>query len=113
MGSTIEEASPKNTPRSDCASCRGEGVEQVYVADTRQLNESAKLLYNGIRQTKYGVEVILRDRDIALTNLAKFLGMFKDNKESAAPTRIFEMPRLSSITKDPVEASRIYQELMR
>lgn len=93
--------------------CRGEGVEQVYIADTRQLNDSAKALYNGARQTKYGVEIILRDRDAALTNLAKFLGMFKESKDNVIPSKILEIPRLSSITIDPIEASRIYQEIMR
>lgn len=100
-------------PHSDCVSCRGGGVEQLYVADTRQLNDSAKLLFNGARQTKYGIEVILRDRDAALNSLAKFLGVFKESKENTVSPKVLEIPLLSSITTDPVEASRIYQEIMR
>jgi len=46
----------------------------------------------------------LRDRDIALTNLAKFLGLFKEGKENAAPSFPLEIPP-GSLTNAPVEAA--------
>lgn len=70
---------PEGEANPACPECAGEGVETVYVADTRKLKGSAKRLYAGVQRTKEGIKVLTRDQDAAMANLARCLGMFKDN----------------------------------
>lgn len=67
----------KYVPSPDCPECDGFGVPTVQLADTRDLPAEAALLYNGIRQGPNGPVVQIRNRDVALQNLAKSLGMFQ------------------------------------
>lgn len=62
----------------DCPECSGHGIEHVYFADTTKLSAQAKLLFQGVKETKSGVEVMTADRMKALDNVARHLGMFKD-----------------------------------
>lgn len=72
-------------PHADCPQCEGEGLQEVFVADTRNLPPNVKALYDGVKQTQHGLEVKVRDRDRALENVAKFLGMFKNQMELTSP----------------------------
>ncbi len=65
-------------PNAECPECHGEGVGEVHVADTRHLKGDAKILYAGAKQTANGIEIKMRDQDKALEQVAKHLGMFKD-----------------------------------
>lgn len=65
-------------PNANCPECGGMGIEYVYVADTTKLNPKARLVYQGVKETKYGVEVQAADRMKALDNIARHLGMFND-----------------------------------
>jgi len=69
---------PSRIPNPDCQVCRGEGSPHVHIADTSKLSPSAKLLYQGAKETKFGIEVMTADRMKALDNVARHLGMFKD-----------------------------------
>ena len=69
---------PHQKPHTTCPSCHGDGEEHVAITDYRDLSPAARLLYNGAKQTKYGVEVLIRDRDAMLEKIGKHLGMFKD-----------------------------------
>ena len=83
-------------PNTLCPECDGEGVEDVYVADLETLTGPERKLFAGIKQTRNGPEVIMRDQDKARDNLAKYLGLLVDKKELtgkdgaplAAPTTI-------------------------
>lgn len=66
-------------PHPKCPYCQGEGIPDLFVADTRGLGQKSKLLYAGIKQTQAGIEVKFRDQDKALENVARHLGMFNDN----------------------------------
>jgi hypothetical protein len=68
----------RREPHADCPRCRGDGVEVVWRADTTRLTGSARRLYAGFRQTKDGVNILLRDQDRALEMLGRHLGMFAD-----------------------------------
>lgn len=72
---------PTIRPHPKCPNCRGEGIGQVHVNDTRDLSPSAKALYAGIKMTQAGIEIKMRDQDKALENIARHLGMFKDKME--------------------------------
>lgn len=66
-------------PHPKCPKCRGEGINEIVIEDTRDLSHKAKLIYNGVKSGRAGIEVKLRDQDKALENVARHLGMFKDN----------------------------------
>lgn len=66
-------------PDPDCPECQGHGIMEPWFADTRDLSPQARLLFNGVKTRKNGeYEILLRDRDAALANIAKYLGMFND-----------------------------------
>ena len=63
-----------------------------FPKDTRHLSEGARRLYAGIKVTKDGIEIKMRDQDAALVNIAKHLGMFVNKHEQSGsdgdPVRI-------------------------
>uniref|UniRef100_UPI003561EBE9 terminase small subunit n=1 Tax=Psychrobacter sp. TaxID=56811 RepID=UPI003561EBE9 len=59
---------PSKEPDIDCQFCRGEGSPFVYIADTSKLSPEAKMLYQGAKETKFGIEVMTADRMKALDN---------------------------------------------
>lgn len=80
-------------PNPDCPECGGDGAESVYFADTTTLSPQAKLLYQGVKQTKFGIEVMTADKMKALDNVARYLGMFEprpdeDDTETAQPVQV-------------------------
>ena len=72
-------------PHPDCPECAGEGVEVVKVSDTRKLTPQGKGLFAGVKQTKDGIQVLVRDQDAALANISRFLGMSVEKKELSGP----------------------------
>tara|TARA_R110002051_G_scaffold325582_2_gene429075 strand:- start:19519 stop:20190 length:672 start_codon:yes stop_codon:yes gene_type:complete len=72
---------PSKEPDVDCQFCKGEGSPFVYIADTSKLSPEAKMLYQGAKETKFGIEVMTADRMKALDNVARHLGMFKEQIE--------------------------------
>lgn len=63
-------------PHPECPECEGEGIANVFFADTRDLSPSAKLLYRGVKRTRDGLEILTANQDKALENVARHLGMF-------------------------------------
>lgn len=53
-------------PNPECPECFGEGVEDVYVPDTRLLTGAAKIAYAGVKVTREGIEVKMHPRYEAL-----------------------------------------------
>lgn len=69
---------PEKGPHQDCPRCFGSGVSRIEVADTKRLEGKARLLYAGVKATKYGVEVLMHDQMKALEMVGRHLGMFTD-----------------------------------
>lgn len=67
---------PELTPHAKCPKCDGRGVLRVLIHDSTKVSESAARLYAGVKQTKDGYQVLLRDQDAALVNLAKALNVY-------------------------------------
>lgn len=61
----------------ECPVCEGEGVEDLFLQDTRKLTGPAKRLYAGVKQTKNGIEILTRSQDGAMKMLGEHYGMFK------------------------------------
>lgn len=98
-------------PHPQCPECYGRGVERVWIADTRRLTGNAKLLYAGIKKTRDGVEVKLRDQCAALAHIAKYLGMLKNKVEFVPPASGTEIPpEVKKLT--PILAGQAYQKFI-
>jgi phage terminase small subunit len=65
----------------DCPVCDGEGYDRVFIPDLATLSPKAAKLYAGVKKTKDGIEVKMRDQDGALANIAKYLGMLIDRSK--------------------------------
>lgn len=102
---------PKKPPHDDCPHCMGDGFGYVWLADTRKLTGKEKKLFAGIKQTPNGVQILTRDQDTALKNLAQIMGLFVDRVqiggEGGGPVVGMQLPN------DPVEASRVYQTFIK
>jgi hypothetical protein len=75
---------PRRDPHPSCPECFGEGIGEVFVKDTRKLTPEERALYGGAKLTKNGLEVKLHDKQAALVNVGRHLGMFTDKVEVGA-----------------------------
>ena len=75
----------KAAPHPDCPECEGDGIETVFLADTRTLQDGAAILFDGAKVNAKGqIEVATLDRLKALESAAKHLGMFAGKGEGPA-----------------------------
>lgn len=72
-------------PNPGCPECHGEGFGKIHVHDTRKLKGAARRLYAGVHQGKDGLKVLMADREKALDNIARHLGMFNDKLSLTVP----------------------------
>lgn len=72
-------------PDRACTTCGGRGEGRVHVEDSRKLKGRARRLYAGVKLGKDGLQVLMRDQDAALVNIAKHLGMFVDKQQITGP----------------------------
>lgn len=95
----------------DCPSCKGEGHGRLVITDSRKLKGAARRVFNGVQIGKDGIKVLMLDRDKALENVARHLGMFVERKEITGKDGA---PLSVSVTlpSDPIEAAREYQRIM-
>ncbi|WP_213637120.1 terminase small subunit [Providencia rettgeri] len=68
-------------PNPDCPRCSGFGIGRAHFHDTRDLTGAARRLFAGVKEGKFGVEVITRNQDDALKMVAQHLGMLKNRTE--------------------------------
>lgn len=88
-------------PAVNCPNCKGEGVGEVHVCDTTKLSGPAAKLYAGVKVGKNGqIEILMRDQDAALLNLAKAMGAFVGKEPD------------TSGNADPVEFLRELQKML-
>lgn len=88
-------------PNPECFECFGEGVEHLHIADTRDLSPGGRALLAGIKQTKEGLEVKFHSKEKALENLAKHLGMLKDQIEVKGELKLAERLARARIRTSP------------
>lgn len=68
-------------PNPGCPRCNGAGIGRAHFHDTRDLTGAARRLFAGVKEGKFGVEVITRNQDDALKMVAQHLGMVKNKTE--------------------------------
>lgn len=76
---------PRKDPNAACQECFGAGEATVYLHDTRNLDEGARALYAGVKQTKDGIQVLINSQDRARELLGKHLNLFVDRTELTGP----------------------------
>lgn len=70
----------------DCPECFGDGVERTHFKDVRHLSPAARRLYQGVKETKDGIEIKTLDQAHALVQLSRMAGLYeKDNRQKSDP----------------------------
>lgn len=92
-------------PAQDCPECHGEGVEEVWFADTRNLSPAARLVYAGVKVGRDGIEVLTMSKEKAAESLARALGMFKD-KESEVNINMVASEDLYRVFDEKMQLAR-------
>jgi phage terminase small subunit len=100
-------------PNPECPHCLGEGHEVVTFKDTRYLKGKNKRLFAGIKKTKDGIEIKTRNQDAALDMLAKIHGVYAPEQAPPPGTVINASGAVTVISSDPLEAARMYADLMK
>lgn len=68
-------------PNRDCPECDGDGIEDVFFKDTESLTGPERRLIAGIKRTRDGLEIKLRDQDGAAKVLAQYTGVAVERRE--------------------------------
>lgn len=68
-------------PNAECPECEGDGIDDIVFGDTESLTGAERKLIAGIKRTKDGLEIKMRDQDGALKILAQYAGLLIDRKE--------------------------------
>lgn len=71
-------------PNPDCPRCDGVGISRPVFHDTRDLKGAERRLFAGIKEGKFGLEMITRNQDEAMKMIAQHLGMLKTKTELSA-----------------------------
>lgn len=100
-------------PHPECTECKGEGHLDTFFADTRTLSRAGRRLYAGVKQTAQGMQVLTRDQDAALANLAKFFGMMPDKLQVAGADGGPLVSATMELPADPVEAANVYAQFIK
>ncbi|MGM7893088.1 prophage tail fiber N-terminal domain-containing protein [Yersinia enterocolitica] len=94
-------------PNPDCPRCNGEGQGRAHFHDSRDLSISARRLYAGVKQGKFGLEVITRNQDDALKMVGQHLGMLKNKTEISGP----DGGAISQVSYTPEDYAKAQQML--
>ncbi|MCC7586239.1 terminase small subunit [Serratia sp. Lou2A] len=97
-------------PNPDCPRCNGAGEGRAHFHDTRDLKGAARRLFAGIKEGKFGIEVITRNQDDALKMVAQHLGMIKTKTELSGPDG--GPVKTESVNMTTEEAAEFYRKMM-
>ena len=100
-------------PNPSCPECDGFGVELVTIADTATLSPKAKLLFEGVEETRHGRKIKLGSRQDALNNLARHFNMFgdKDDPDKANPLETLVAAMMANAAEVPVKPDEDEEEV--
>ncbi|AJI88865.1 Uncharacterised protein [Yersinia kristensenii] len=80
---------------------------RAHFHDSRDLSISARRLYAGVKQGKFGLEVITRNQDDALKMVGQHLGMLKNKTEISGP----DGGAISQVSYTPEDYAKVQQML--
>ena len=90
-------------PNPQCPECFGKGEGELFIADTRNLPPGVAALFNGIKKTKDGIEVLLSSKEKASDQLGRLLGVFREGANRA----------VGGPTMTPEQLKKLYWERMQ
>lgn len=70
-------------PHPGCPECDGLGIGFIILADTTKLPPEALILFEGIKETRDGIEIKMPDRTKALELLGKHLGLADKTRDDS------------------------------
>lgn len=79
---------PEIRPHPKCPHCKGMGEQAVFLGDSRDYSDEAKLLYRGAKQTRHGIEVMTHDSMKALDMVAKIIGLYGNQDPTENQIRV-------------------------
>ena len=89
------------------------GAEKVGLPeDPREWPQELRDCIEGVKQTRYGPEVVLSDRNTAARLHSQHMGWMTEKHELTGPNG-GPLQSVAIATDDPAEAARAYQELIR
>jgi phage terminase small subunit len=101
-------------PNPACPECGGEGHEDILFKDTESLTGPERKLIAGVKRTKDGLEVKLRDQDGALKILAQYAGLLIDRKELTGKDGRPLIPSAppADLPDDPTALGAMYSQIV-
>ncbi|MDQ2150071.1 terminase small subunit [Alcaligenaceae bacterium C4P045] len=86
-------------PSPACGECFGDGVGEVFIADTRDLSPEQLALYAGVKSTREGIEVKTHDKVAMATLAMRHLGMLQDKVDHTNKGAAFDgKPAVLNVT---------------
>jgi phage terminase small subunit len=70
-----------NDPNAHCPECAGLGTSYTVLTDTTKLSTQDRLIFDGVKETRDGIHILMPDRAKALELMGKHLGLFKERIE--------------------------------
>lgn len=106
---------PYRDPAPDCPECFGKGEGYERFKDTRTLSPAAARLFEGVKRTRDGLEIKIRNREKSLDLAAQHLGLARQKVEltgkNGGPVQTAGVS-ITATTTDPVEAANLYRNLI-
>ena len=101
-------------PNPNCPECEGEGIDDMYFGDTESLTGAERKLIAGIKRTKDGLEIKMRDQDGALKILAQYVGVLIERKELTGKDGKPLIPAAppTDLPDDPKELGLLYTTIV-
>jgi hypothetical protein len=101
-------------PNEDCPECGGEGVERDVYKDTRYLSSGAKFLFQGVKRTKNGIEVLFADKTKCLETLGRIIGAFNDSVKVSLTGQVGLAAALAKVESgDAMDAAAAYADFLK
>ena len=101
-------------PHAECPECHGEGQEDIFFKDTEALTGNERKLIAGVKRTRDGLEIKMRDQDGALKVLAQYAGVLIERKEltgkNGQPLVPSAPPR--ELPNDPQALGALYSQIV-
>lgn len=98
-------------PADDCPGCHGRGVGRTDIADTSELSPMARAAFDGIKETRQGIEIRMADKDKAAENFAKLSG-FDVQQVRIMADQLPDEDVLAKMRSDPAAASALYKRML-
>ena len=103
-------------PHPSCPECLGEGIADVFIADTSTVPEKDRVLFAGVKQTKDGIEIKMHDQQAAWERLHDYLGITVKRTDLTSNGKTIgqggPLPMVETIPEDPKALEIAYREIV-